>query len=116
MHQIRPRFFIFTFAQESMDLASTNSADIADCGSRTFLWCVPRSTSTALTKCLSFIEGIEVWFEPFCYCHLAKRETTNQLHVELPPDYHGNEEIFRKAADFMNEVTNCRQFSPDSLP
>ena len=32
---------------------------------RVFLWCVPRTVSTALTKCLSFVEGLQVVNEPY---------------------------------------------------
>ena len=32
---------------------------------RIFLWCVPRSCSTAFTKMMSFVDGAEVWFEPY---------------------------------------------------
>ncbi|XP_063969294.1 uncharacterized protein LOC129281610 isoform X2 [Lytechinus pictus] len=33
---------------------------------RVMMWCVPRSISTAITKCFSFIENTEIWFEPYC--------------------------------------------------
>nr|XP_054773171.1 uncharacterized protein LOC129281255 [Lytechinus pictus] len=32
---------------------------------RIILWCVPRSASTVLTKCFSFIENTQIWFEPY---------------------------------------------------
>ncbi|XP_071505221.1 uncharacterized protein [Diadema antillarum] len=32
---------------------------------RVIMWCVPRSVSTAVTKCMSFVEGAEVWLEPY---------------------------------------------------
>ncbi|XP_072029745.1 uncharacterized protein [Amphiura filiformis] len=32
---------------------------------RVFIWCVPRTLGTALTKCLSYVDGIQVINEPF---------------------------------------------------
>ncbi|KAJ8023685.1 hypothetical protein HOLleu_36189 [Holothuria leucospilota] len=32
---------------------------------RIFLWCVPRSCSTVFTNFMSYIDGAEVWFEPY---------------------------------------------------
>ncbi|XP_071787122.1 uncharacterized protein [Asterias amurensis] len=32
---------------------------------RLFVWCVPRTVSTALVKCLSFVEGLQVVLEPY---------------------------------------------------
>lgn len=34
-----------------------------------FLWALPRSVSTALTKCMSFVDGVQVWNEPYLYSH-----------------------------------------------
>ncbi|XP_072014203.1 uncharacterized protein [Amphiura filiformis] len=31
---------------------------------RVFIWCVPRTLGTALTKCLSYIDGIQIFYEP----------------------------------------------------
>ncbi|KAJ8039920.1 hypothetical protein HOLleu_14074 [Holothuria leucospilota] len=39
---------------------------------RVFLWMVPRTYSTVLMKCLSFVDGAEVWFEPYLACHFNK--------------------------------------------
>ncbi|XP_041481690.1 uncharacterized protein LOC121428881 [Lytechinus variegatus] len=82
---------------------------------RTILWCMPRSVSTALTKCLSFTPDTQVWFEPYCYCFLARREIQSRQHVDLPTCYHGNEHTFHQAASFMNESTSCRSFKAESL-
>ena len=76
--------------------------------SRTMLWCVPRSGSTALTKCLSFIDGIEVWFEPYNNCRSIKEYARQKLNLHLPPDYCGNEEKFRQAADAFDELCRCK--------
>lgn len=34
-----------------------------------FLWIVPRTCSTALTKCMTFVDDTEVWVEPYFACH-----------------------------------------------
>ena len=43
---------------------------MSDDMNRIFLWCVPRTVSTALVKCLSFVEGLQVVNEPYeCAFH-----------------------------------------------
>ncbi len=32
---------------------------------KVILWCTPRSVSTALTKCLSFVSNSVIWYEPY---------------------------------------------------
>ena len=32
---------------------------------RVKLWCVPRSTSTAILKCMTYVPNSQVWFEPY---------------------------------------------------
>nr|XP_054762264.1 uncharacterized protein LOC129268791 [Lytechinus pictus] len=51
------------------------------------LWCYPRTLSTVLTKCLSFIEDIEVWFEPFTYCDIPNILYRAETGKDLPPEY-----------------------------
>ncbi|KAJ8045816.1 hypothetical protein HOLleu_08910 [Holothuria leucospilota] len=34
-----------------------------------FLWALPRSMSTAMTKCMSFVDGIQIWHEPYLYSY-----------------------------------------------
>ncbi|XP_003727377.1 uncharacterized protein LOC100887840 [Strongylocentrotus purpuratus] len=75
-----------------------------DGGSRTIIWCVPRSVSTALTKCLSFIEGIQVWFEPYAYCRNTRVIIKQQLDLDLPTEYEGNEEIYKRMTDHFRET------------
>lgn len=36
---------------------------------RLFLWSLPRSCSTAFSKCMTFVDDIDVWMEPYCACH-----------------------------------------------
>ena len=82
--------------------------------SRTIMWCVPRSGSTALTKCLSFIDGIEVWMEPYAYCRNATVVARERINLELPRAYEGNEEAFRKVADLFDEICHCKS-KPEHL-
>ena len=60
-------------------------------GSRTILWCVPRCVSTALMKCLSFIEDIEVWCEHYAYSYAAREEYMRATNGDLPMEYEGND-------------------------
>ena len=84
-------------------------------GSRTILWCVPRSISTAFCKCVSFIEDIEVWFEPYCYSYLANVEYKLHTDVSLPMEYEGNEESFLKAKELLDIFTRST-IEADRLP
>ncbi|XP_072016787.1 uncharacterized protein [Amphiura filiformis] len=36
---------------------------------RVMLWFIPRTLSTAITKCLSFVDGIQIIFEPYLYAY-----------------------------------------------
>ncbi|XP_071487972.1 uncharacterized protein [Diadema antillarum] len=74
-------------------------------GTRVFLWCSPRTVSTALTKCLSFIEGMEVWSEPFVFCFAASKELQKATGQEAPMELEGNEAIFAKATELMRVKT-----------
>ena len=79
-------------------------------GSRVIIWCVPRSISTALTKCLSFIDGMQVWFAPYVYCRVARLNLKQQLGLDLPYEYQGNEEIYKRMVDRFVETAqsgNC---------
>ena len=77
-------------------------------GSRTFLWCVPRVTSTALTKCLSFIEEIDVWFEPYLYAYRTARDYELATNSVLPPKYDGNEDAYQRAAKCFEDFIKCK--------
>nr|XP_054754149.1 uncharacterized protein LOC129260131 [Lytechinus pictus] len=82
--------------------------------SRTILWCVPRSVSTALARCLSAIEDIQIWFEPFCYCYIVKVEFERITGRVLPEDYRGNEQTFLEASRILQKLT-AANFKPDFL-
>ncbi|KAJ8049711.1 hypothetical protein HOLleu_02575 [Holothuria leucospilota] len=80
-----------------MDKSKTNQ----DAGT-IFLWTNPRSLSTVFTKCISFVDNIQVWFEPYScafgnniYCNQFnyptslmngtywRNETTEQQHTTV---------------------------------
>nr|XP_054773073.1 uncharacterized protein LOC129281156 [Lytechinus pictus] len=71
---------------------------------RVILWTFPRTRSTALTKCLSQIEGVEIWFEPYCFCSMAATEYRRVHGRELPTSYRGNETMFAEAARLVSKV------------
>lgn len=37
-----------------------------------FLWSWPRCLSTAIAKCLSFVEDVQMWHEPYTVAFLCK--------------------------------------------
>ena len=86
-----------------------NSANDKVLGSRIFLWCVPRVVSTALAKCLAFQEDMEIWFEPFMFPYLARVEHKLHCSADIPMEYQGNEDVFIKAKEFVDNFTrsNC---------
>ena len=84
---------------------SSSQGEIAS--TRTFLWCVPRSVSTAFAKCLSFINDTEVWFEPYAYSYVARVEYKLHTKLDIPIDYEGNEDAFQKAKELTDFVTKC---------
>ncbi|XP_003730265.2 uncharacterized protein LOC100893046 [Strongylocentrotus purpuratus] len=71
---------------------------------RIILWTFPRTLSTALIKCLSQIDGVEIWFEPYCFCSMAAREYRRAHGRELPTSYAGNETKFTEAARLLSKV------------
>ncbi|XP_041457448.1 branched-chain-amino-acid aminotransferase-like protein 2 [Lytechinus variegatus] len=83
--------------------ASSSESQGSRAGSRTIIWCVPRTVSTALTKSLSFIKDIEVWFEPFTNCRVTQVHVKQTFGLDLPNKYEGNEEIFKRVVDRSRE-------------
>ncbi|XP_072180551.1 uncharacterized protein [Diadema setosum] len=75
---------------------------------RIIIWCLPRTISTALVKCLSTIEGLEVWFEPFCYSALAARTYKFACGRDAPLVYEGNEEALASAAAILSSVIGSK--------
>ena len=86
---------------------------------KVILWCAPRSTSNLFTKCLTAIEGMEVWIEPYEYSHWAlgemKRLGLWDDTQQIPSFYEGNEEKFEKAADGMARFLGSK-IVPQRLP
>ena len=89
-------------------MASSGNGGQDDVKTRTFLWCVPRSGSTALTKCLTAIEGMNVWFEPFISCVEAKMIMHTKGQIDVPLVYEGNEEIFERAVAFFEAAVRLK--------
>ncbi|XP_071489791.1 uncharacterized protein [Diadema antillarum] len=79
---------------------STSSDEtVIESGSRVILWCVPRSISTALTKCLSAVDGIEVWFEPFWRC----------LAIETPGTALSRSKSGAEEENKLTDTKTCQQ-------
>ena len=76
---------------------------------RIMIWSVPRSVSTAFTKCLSFIKGMEVWLAPYHYSNQAKDlfMAENRDTERYPTEYEGAEEVFSKAAELLSGIVGC---------
>ncbi|XP_071479273.1 uncharacterized protein [Diadema antillarum] len=75
---------------------------------RLIVWCLPRTISTAIVKCLSAIEGLEVWFEPLCYSALAARTYEFACGREAPLVYEGNEEAIASAAAILSSMIGSK--------
>ena len=81
---------------------------------RIILWCVPRSVSSAFAKCMSGIAGVEMWFEPFTNCYVARDQYFKQRHEEAPLEYEGNEELMAKVAKVHESIALSR-IEPDRI-
>lgn len=51
---------------------------------RVFLWIVPRSASTAFTKCMSFVDDTEVWMEPYYMCVMNETFNNPEWGIGIP--------------------------------
>ncbi|XP_071485853.1 uncharacterized protein [Diadema antillarum] len=96
-------------------MASDPSGTPPEARSRTIMWCVPRTISSAVTKCLSAIDGIEVWFEPYFYCLATETVSASDLNLTIPKEYEGNEKFFQQAADHLRGVWRCNALKPQHL-
>ncbi|XP_003725061.2 uncharacterized protein LOC100890128 [Strongylocentrotus purpuratus] len=83
---------------------------------RTIMWSVPRSVSTALTKCIAAgVPGDSaVWFEPFSYCRAISIIASAKHNIPLPLEYEGNEKIFEQAAAVVGNMYSC-EVHPERL-
>ena len=70
---------------------------------RVIMWCVPRSVSTAFTKCISFVDGADVWLEPYVIAKAIEEMFDKFRHDEhgekLPIEVEGNEALYRELAE-----------------
>ncbi|XP_072028553.1 uncharacterized protein [Amphiura filiformis] len=48
---------------------------------RVMLWCVPRSTSTAFLKCMTYVPNSQVWLEPYLMHYLFSSHGNNREQV-----------------------------------
>ncbi|XP_041461296.1 uncharacterized protein LOC121412573 [Lytechinus variegatus] len=73
--------------------------------SRLFFICIPRSGSTSILKCLSFIDGLEAWFEPYVIAKIAIREYKAHAGKDLPTDWkEENRAEFDHAAQLIHNM------------
>ena len=73
--------------------------------SRLFLMCTSRSGSTSLLKCLSFVDGAELWFEPFVIARIARKKYKMRTGKELPTDWDEDHAAdFKKASVLVQDV------------
>ncbi|XP_072175579.1 uncharacterized protein [Diadema setosum] len=76
--------------------------------SRVMLWCLPRSTSSVFTKCLSFVPDSQVFFEPYYFCYEALAQLRSLgISVDLSSsstDYydHVDQETWSKVAELIS--------------
>ncbi|XP_041457556.1 uncharacterized protein LOC121409714 [Lytechinus variegatus] len=68
-------------------------------------WILPRTISTALCKCLSGIDGMEIWFERFSRAYSVKNEYEKQTGDKMPLEYEGNEEKVQKATKLFGRLS-----------
>ena len=76
---------------------------------RVMLWCPPRSTSTILTKCLSFVPESQVFFEPYynCYHSIGKLKRLGKTVSPTTYDDVTTEEWLKVANMMAGE--DCRE-------
>lgn len=67
---------------------------------RVMLWSIPRSLSTVVTKCISFIDGMEVWFEPYFIC----QENLRVRNPDYLPDNPKMASYRQTLADFYSKL------------
>ncbi|XP_071509830.1 uncharacterized protein [Diadema antillarum] len=94
---------------------ATDAEAAYDEPARVIMWCSPRSVSTGMTKCLSFVDGAEVWLEPYVISRIAREICEEYLSVPLPADIDGNEEIYVETAKNLNLGVDTKSFKLDLL-
>lgn len=81
------------------------SNDMETC-SKNIMWMVPRTVSTAITKSMSRVPGIEVWLEPYGFAGMAAGWMKRSRNEELPPIYEGNEAAYDIASGLLGSACN----------
>ena len=81
---------------------------------RIIMWSAPRTASTAITKCLAAIDGMEVWLEPYNHACTARDIYLKKCGGEWPTEYEGNEATFAKAAALMKGM-GFPKIEPDRI-
>ena len=75
---------------------------------RVFLWCIPRTVSTALTKCLGYVEGLQVVNEPYASAfHAGPERKAKDLDM--------NDSLTIRLAEITDRKQSDRQKSVDGL-
>nr|XP_054771284.1 uncharacterized protein LOC129279207 [Lytechinus pictus] len=69
-------------------------------------WVLPRTISTALTKCLSSLEDMEIFFELFLYSSFVRKVYEAQTGDDMPMNYDGNEEKVLEAIKRYGSLIN----------
>ncbi|XP_072164672.1 uncharacterized protein [Diadema setosum] len=92
-----------------------NDNPVGKNGGRVILWMIPRSISTAFTKCMSGIPGCEVWMEPFAFCQFALTELEKIGIKDEQLSYDGHEKEFQTAAEAMEKYFPQSNIFPDRL-
>ncbi|PIK56179.1 hypothetical protein BSL78_06917 [Apostichopus japonicus] len=83
---------------------------------RVFLWAWPRSISTAVEKCLSFVEGVQTWHEPYTVPNifeLLDKADKGKESSEVTAMMTQYKEMLLNAGKEPNEFSNSR-FMPIS--
>lgn len=65
--------FLYPHSQTSIIMATTKPV------TRVMFWCPPRSTSTAILKCLTYVPNSQVWCEPFLFADYCGPDGTFRL-------------------------------------
>ena len=94
-------------------------AQNGDCPSnpRVIMWCIPRSVSTAFTKCMSFVDGAEIWLEPYAMSK-GLQDLYDMFHPEdkkFPLEVEGNEDLYRELAEKLTLGGNIDEYKLERL-
>ncbi|XP_071485187.1 uncharacterized protein [Diadema antillarum] len=83
---------------------------------RVLMWCVPRSVSTAIAKCFSFIDNTQVWFEPYCLAFFQDFQM-GMMGLQLPKraEDFDSQQVFEKVAVMLKGTPMEGMFSPSMI-